>query len=85
MVGSVRRGQVGAGISREGQGGHPVVVGHEEDASSAADKEREHGQEADPVQHTAHQEPLFILLRVGGRVWDDQRWYQACPGSLNHP
>lgn len=41
-------------VSREWQGGHPVVVRHEEDAGSATDKEGEHGQEADTVQHTAH-------------------------------
>lgn len=63
---SVSRRQVRARVSREWQSRHPVVVGHEEDASCATDEEREHGQEADTIQDSAHQKPLFIPLRNKG-------------------
>jgi hypothetical protein len=43
LVGSVWQRQVGAGVSGERQVRHLVVVGHEEDASSATDEEGEHG------------------------------------------
>lgn len=43
LVGSVWQRQVGAGVSWKWQVRHLVVVGHEEDASSAADEEGEHG------------------------------------------
>lgn len=42
-IGSVWQRQVEPGVSGEWQVRHLVVVGHEEDASSAEDEEGEHG------------------------------------------
>lgn len=36
---------------------------HEEDPDSTDEKHRRYDKKADPVNDTAHQEPLFVLLR----------------------
>lgn len=49
-------------ISKERCGWRLVEVAHEEDPNSANEKYQCHDNEANPVDHPGHQEPLFIFL-----------------------
>ncbi len=57
-----RWGEIDLGIVMERWGGRLIEVTHQEDPYGADKKHQRHDNEADPVDHTAHQEPLFILL-----------------------
>lgn len=59
----LRRGEIDLGIPMERWGGRLIEVAHQEDPYCADKKHQRHDNKADPVNYTAHQEPLFILLR----------------------
>lgn len=55
--------EVTFGIPGKRWGGRLVEMAHQEDPNCADKKHRRYDKKADPVDDTANQEPLFILLR----------------------